>query len=116
MILDIDGVGKVDAQNTVQHVIYTNLLDICTKGQIDNFDEDLEKRLDDTDFLDDVRADFYIDDMDEANETAHRDGANNLSNDAYGAIMAEERPDQDDIDDAARDKYIGAEMIMDMKV
>ena len=43
----------------------------------------------------------------------HGYGAKTLSNEAYGDIIVEERPDQDGIDDTAYAKYIGAEMMMD---
>ena len=49
------------------------------KWRNDKFYEELEKRLDDTNFVDDIRADFYIDDVDEANEEAHGDGSNTPS-------------------------------------
>ena len=49
------------------------------KWRNDKFYEELEKRLDDTNFVDYIRADFYIDDVDEANEEAHGDGSNTPS-------------------------------------
>ena len=52
--------------------------------------------------------------MDEVDEVAHGDGPNTLSDEAYGDMMAEERPKQYDIDDEAYDKYIGAEVIMEV--
>ena len=45
-------------------------------------------------FVDDVRAGFYIDDVDEADEAAHGDGPNTPSDEAYGDMMSEERPKQ----------------------
>ena len=52
--------------------------------------------------------------MDEADEAAHGDGSNASSDKAYGEMMTEECPEQDDIGDAAYDKYIGAEVMMDV--
>ena len=63
MVLGIDGAV---AWTTEQYVIRTNLLDPEMKGWIDKFDEELEKRLDDTSFVEDVGADLYIDDVDES--------------------------------------------------
>ena len=60
--------------------------------------------MDNTNFVDVVRADFCIDDVDEANEFAHRYGVNTPDDQAYGDILAEECTNQDDIDDAAYKK------------
>ena len=46
-----------------------------------------KKRLDDTKFSDDVGAGFYIDNVDEANISAHGYGSNTPSNEAYGDMM-----------------------------
>ena len=82
-------------------MIHNDLLDPDIKGQIDNFDEYLEKCLDGTKCVDDVRANFYIDDVDESNEAAHGYGANTLKNEAYRGIMVEENPEQVNIYDAS---------------
>ena len=79
--------GKVITQNNVQHMIHTDLINPDMKVQIEKLDEYLEKRLDDTSFFDDVRAGFYIDDVDEANEAEHGDGSNTPSDEAYGDMM-----------------------------
>ena len=67
-------------------------------------------------FDDDFGTDLYIDDVDEAYEVAYGDGSNTPSDEAYGELMMEERPDQDGINDAVYNKHIGAEVIMDMPV
>ena len=95
-------------------MIHNDLLDPDIKGQIDNFDEYLEKCLDGTKCVDDVRANFYIDDVDESTETEHGYGDNTLSDEAYGDIMTEECTKQDTIEDASHENYIGSETIMDM--
>ena len=41
MILGINGVGISCLLDTVQHVIYTNLIDPDMKWRIDKFDEEL---------------------------------------------------------------------------
>ena len=65
------------------------------KWQIDNFNDELEKLLDDTKLFDGVRSDFYIDGMDEADEAAHGYGSNTPSDEAYGYMSIEERPNLD---------------------
>ena len=70
--------------------------------------------MDDTSFIDDFRADFYIDDMGEAKEAVHGDGFNTPSNEPYGEMMAEERRDYEDIYNATYNKYVGTEVIMDV--
>ena len=43
--------------------------------------------MDDTNFVDDVGADLYIDEMDESDEASHGDGSNAPSDEAYGYMM-----------------------------
>ena len=95
--------GKVIAWNMVQHVIHTELINPDMKQQIAIFYEELEKQFYDTNFVDDVGAHLYIDDMDEADKSAHGDGPNTPSDEAYGEMITEERPKQEDIDNAALD-------------
>ena len=70
--------GNFFYRTTIQHMIYNDLLDRYIKGRIDNFDEDLEKRLDGTNCVDDDGSNFYIDYVDESDEAAHGYGANTL--------------------------------------
>ena len=74
----------------------------------------MKKLLDDTNFVDDVKDDVYIDDVDEENEVALGGGSNTTSDGSYRCVMTEEHPEKDDIEDAANNKYIGAELIMNM--
>ena len=67
--------GKV----ATHHVICTDLIDTYMKQRIDKFDKKLEKRLDYTSLVNDVEADLFIDDMDEANEESHGDRSNTSS-------------------------------------
>ena len=105
--------GKVITRTMVQNVIHTNLIDPDMKQRIEIFDEELEKRLDHTKFVDDSGTDLYIDDVDRYNEVAHGYGCNTQSDEAYGEMMADKSPEQYDIDDTTCDKYIGAEVIID---
>ena len=106
--------GKVFARTTLQHAICNELIDTEMKWWIDKFDEELDKRWDDTNFVDDVEADFYIFGLYEADEAAHGDGSNTSSDEAYEDMMAEESPEHDDIDNVAYNKCIGSEVIMDV--
>ena len=63
----------------VQHVICTDFIDSYMKRRIDKCDEELEKRLDDKNFIYDYRAYFYINNVDEADKAAHGDVSNTLS-------------------------------------
>ena len=93
--------GKFVTRTIAHNVICTNLIDPDMKFRIDKFDGELEKRLDETNFVDDVGAAFYIDDVDEADEASHGDDNTTPSDKSYGYMMEEERPAQDNIDDAA---------------
>ena len=70
---------KVVARTTVHNAICTDFIDPYMKRSIGNFDEQLYKRLDDTNIIDDVGADFYIDNLDEADEAVRGDGSNTPS-------------------------------------
>ena len=96
---------KVVAQNRVHTVICTDLIDPDMKPWIDKFDEEVEKQLDETKFVDDFGADLYIDNVFEANEAAHRYGSNTPSGEAHGYMMMEECTKQDYIVDVASSKY-----------
>ena len=54
--------------------------------------------------------------MDESGEASHGDGSNTPSDEEYGDMMVEERPDKGGIDDAAYENYIGAEVMIDVPV
>ena len=70
--------------------------------------------MDDTKCVYDVWDDFFIGSVGEADEASHGYGANTLSDESYGEIMAEENSDQDNIKNAAYKKYIDSEVIMDI--
>ena len=53
-----------------------------------------------------------LNDVYEADKAAHGDRPNTPSNEEYGYMMMEESHDQEDINDAAYEKYIGADIIM----
>ena len=105
---------KAISQTAVQNVILADLIDTDTKWWIDKFDEKLEKQLDDTNFVDDVGADFYIDDVDKADEAVHGYGSRTPIDEVYRDMMVEERSEKGKIDNVAYDKYIGTEFIIEV--
>ena len=70
--------------------------------------------MDDTNFVNQEAGELCIDEIDDEDEVAHGDGSNNTSGVDYSSMRPEERPEQDDMDDNAYDKYIGAEVMMDV--
>ena len=97
--------GKVIARTTVQHVTRDDYLDDKVKQQIEQFDTNLENRLDDTNFYTDQAGDaiFYLED--EEGPTLQDDITTNDE---------ETTPEADDLTDDMIDKYIGAELIFDV--
>ena len=79
--------GKFVSRTTLQHVICTEFIDLDTEWRIDKSDEELDKRLDDTNFVDDIRADLYIDNMGESDESAHGDGSDTPNDESYGDMV-----------------------------
>ena len=106
--------GKVFACTLVQHVICTKQIDPYMKQWIVKFDENLEKWLDGTNFIDDVGNYFYVDNVNESNKSVDGDGYNTPTYEAYRDMISEQRPYQYNIDDVAYDKYIGSEVIMNV--
>ena len=106
--------GKIIARTTVQHVTREDLLDQHLGDKIKEFNKALEIRMEDTNFVNDKGNDFYIDNINEADEAEHSDVSNTPTDKGHGDMLTEDCPEQDDIDDAAYDKYIGAEVMMDV--
>ena len=104
----------VNSQTTVQHVTRDEPLDPSMAERVKKFDEDLDKRLDDTDSVNPEVGKLYIGEMDHADDVAHRDSSNTPSDEEYANMKTEDRPEQDDVDDEAYDKYIVAEVILDV--
>ena len=55
-----------------------------------------------------------IEDIDDVDKAAHGDGSNTPSGDEYADILTEDRPDCDNLDDDAYERYIGADVLMDV--
>ena len=69
----------VNSQTTVQHVTRDKPLDPSMAERVKKFDEDLDKRLDDTDSVNPEVGKLYIGEMDHADDVAHRDSSNTPS-------------------------------------
>ena len=57
---------------------------------------------------------MYIDEVEDEEEAAHRDGTPTPDDDEYTDMNTEELPKQDDVDSEKYDKYIGAEVMMEV--
>ena len=121
--------GRPIAETTVQHVTAEDLRNPDIKAQVDEFNENLNKRLSDENFQ--VHDDFYVEDFydefdeDDINLTNYgKSGLDFYSNDndpAYGDEentppdaeyeMSRQKPEIDDIDNM--DQYIGAKIVLD---
>ena len=81
---------------------------------LDEFNEKLDKRLDDTKFLlEDIPHSVDIDyDYDNHNHGVITNHGITLSDDEYGDMLTEDRPEVDD--EEAIDKYLTCKLIMDV--
>ena len=102
--------GTPIAETTVQHVTAEDLRDRDIANRIEEFDETLRTRLDDTNFKLQGDSDFYMEDFyDDSDDPAYGDGSNTPGDREYD--MSAEKQDMDEIDSI--DKYIGAQIILD---
>ena len=106
--------GNVIARTTTQHVTRDKYLDPVMCERIKDFDKQIEKLLDDTNFVNPEAGELYIDEVEDKDEAAHGDGTQTPDDDEYADMNTEERPKQDDVDSKTYDKYIGAEVMMDV--
>ena len=115
-VMPVSGVPL--ARTTVQHVTRDDMLDPDIAGQIEQFNEKLNARLDDTNHaieqIDGVSFD-YKDDLPQwdAWDPAYGDDSTTPTDSEYGNMVQEETKDVDDIDDATYDKFIGATFRLD---
>jgi len=102
--------GKVLSRTTVQHAIRDDYLNMDTKTKIDTFNTEIEARLDDTNFLTDEagEAAFYIEDD---YDTGGVDRGTTPTDVEYDDMITEEVPEYEE---DVFDKYIGAELIMNV--
>lgn len=113
-VMGVDGIPI--AETTVQHVTRDDLLDNDIKAQIDAFNEQLQTRLDDTNFeLPTMDAFALEDDEYDLPQEDPAYGDNTPNDDEYGDMIAPEAiADADEaMDPEVYDKYIGARVILD---
>ena len=103
---------------SVEHVTRDDYLQADKKAEIEEFNHRLEESLDDTNFVVKGKGEFdsmYLDDIDDdANPgiiCANKDH-NTPSAEDCGDMHTDERPEDDD--EEAIDKYLNAELIMNM--
>lgn len=107
--------GQIISKSTVQHVIKDDFLNPSLKKSIDEFDEKLKTRLDDSNFqigLPDGAEQYKLPDVSLPEELDNRDESNIPSDAEYGDMLVDERPEEDD--EEAIDKYLGMELMMDV--
>ena len=106
--------GKLVSKTSVEHVIRDDYLNPEVKKQIDEFNDKLDKRLDDSKFI--LEGSPHFTDLD-YDDDDHNHGviANKgitPTDDEYGDMLIKDRPDADD--EEAVDKYLTCELIMDV--
>jgi hypothetical protein len=103
--------GKVISSTTVQHVTRNELLDDETKGKIARFDERLDPRLNDENFIsDDINGTTpYLEDT-KIDPPEARTGITPTDEEYGDMIVTEKLQDADDHNDL--DKYIGAQQLL----
>ena len=99
--------GNVISRSTVCHVLREELLDPANKEKFEIYEESVRARLDsDRHVIGDAGADaFYLEDFEELEEP--RDESNTPTDEEYGDMLQDPRPEDDDI---IMDQYIGVEV------
>ena len=103
----LTGAGNVLSRTTVCHVLRKELLKPENKERFEEFNEAVRARMDDETHVAGETGGriFYIQDVDTADE--ERGDGNTPTDQEYGEMIEEERPDDDEV---IMDKYIGAEL------
>ena len=92
----------------MQHVVREDYLNADVKLELERFDHSIEDRLSDQNFALDDPNKFYIQDDPADEPTVTRE-------DDYGDMNLPETPESDDdVDDGLMDKYLNAELILDV--
>jgi hypothetical protein len=105
--------GQVVSKTSVEHVTRDDYLHEDTKKRIERFNEKLEERLDDTNFIlqgeNGVDLKFLEDLVDGDGIDAMVGGDNTPTDEEYGDMLIDERPEEDE---EAIDKYLNVELTM----
>ena len=105
--------GKVIARTTVQHVTREDMLNDDVRRLTDEFDRDVDERLDDQAFLaEDPDATLFL--QDEFDDYDTSGVTTTPADDEYGDMLAPEALEADDMSDEIMDKYLNTELIFDM--
>ncbi len=109
--------GKIISKTSVEHVTRDDYLQVDKKAEIDEFNRRLEETRNDANFIVEGEGEFesmYLEDIDDDGNpgVAHADDINTQSPEDCGDMHIEERPEQDD--EEAIDKYLNAELIMNV--
>jgi hypothetical protein len=106
--------GQIVSKTSVEHVTRDDYLPADTKKKIEDFNAKLEERLDDANFVIDGDGEFdtmYLEDMDyDDNPGVAVDGGVTPSEEEYGDMLIDDRPEDDD--EEAIDKYLNVELTM----
>jgi hypothetical protein len=98
--------GKVIARTTVQHVVRDDYLNDDIRREIERFDQLVDKRLSDQNFIADGHDGFYI--QDELTDTATSVAPVDEVDD--GDMPFPDSLEANDIDDELLDKHLNAEL------
>jgi hypothetical protein len=111
--------AKVIARSTVQHVTAQEQLDESISRRLREFQRELDERLNDAGFVIDniFEKENVLQDEDLDDDPAYGDGSHTPTDEEYRMhTKPPERPDEDEIESEAYDKYLGAEMLVDFGV
>jgi hypothetical protein len=109
--------GKIISKTSVEHVTRDDYLQADKKQEIQEFNRRLDESLDDANFEVEGEGEFdsmYLDDVEDDTHigVTHGEEQNTPSLEDYGDMHTEEWPDDDD--EEAVDKYLNAELIMNL--
>ena len=110
--------GKIISKTSVEHVTRDDYLQEDLKKEIEEFNERLEQCLSEN-FVIEGDGNFdsmYLDDIDDDGNNAGVAANQGLTptEEEYGDMLAEERPEADD--EEAVDKYLNAELCLDLSL
>jgi hypothetical protein len=100
--------GNVIARSTVQHVTISDLTNPAVKEAMASFDTAVNQRLDDENHINAEFGVFYFDD-EEADDEVPLPDPNIPTDDEYGNMIIEPRPD---VDVETYDRYLNAEFVV----
>jgi hypothetical protein len=101
--------GKIIARTTLQHVVREDYLNDDVELEIQRFNRSVEDRLSDQNFTQHDQNGFYI--QDEPNDDA---STTRTREEDYGDMNLPDIPDVDDVNDGLMDKFLNAELIIDV--